>query len=97
VLRAVGLTRWQFRWIAVTQAVVLALFGLVFGVPLGVAVGRLIWRAVASYTPFQYDPPVALVPLLLVGPAALLIVNLLAAWPGHLATRLHIAQVLRTE
>jgi hypothetical protein len=97
VLRAVGMTRRQCRWITVTQAVVLALVGLVFGVPLGVAVGRLVWRAVASYTPFQYDPPVAVVALVLVGPAALLIVNVLAAWPGRRAARLRIAQVLRTE
>jgi cell division protein FtsX len=97
VLRAVGMTRRQCRWIAVTQAMVLALVGLMFGVPLGVAVGRLVWRAVASSTPFQYDPPVALVALVLVGPAALLIVNVLAAWPGHRAARLRIAQVLRTE
>ena len=81
----------------VTQAVVLAVIGLLFGVPLGVAVGRLVWQAVASYTPFQYQAPVALWALLLVGPAALLIVNLLAAWPGQRAARLRIAQVLRTE
>jgi hypothetical protein len=35
--------------------------------------------------------------LLLVGPAALLIANLLAAWPGHRAARLRIAHILRTE
>ncbi len=97
VLRAVGMTRRQCRWIVVTQAVVLALVGLVFGVPLGVAVGRFVWQAVAGYTPFQYDPPLALPALLLVGPGALLIVNLLAAGPGRRAARLRIAQVLRAE
>jgi hypothetical protein len=35
--------------------------------------------------------------LLLVGPAALLIANLLAAWPGQRAARLRIAHILRTE
>ena len=97
VLRAVGLTRRQCRWIVVTQAVVLAVVGLLFGVPLGVAVGRLVWQAVASSTPFLYQAPVALWALLLVGPAALLVVNVLALWPGQQAARLRIAQVFRTE
>jgi len=35
--------------------------------------------------------------MLLVGPAALLIANLLAAWPGRRAARLRIAHILRTE
>ncbi|HEX6755371.1 MAG TPA: FtsX-like permease family protein, partial [Mycobacteriales bacterium] len=97
VLRAIGLTRRQCRWIAVTHAVVLALVGLVLGGPLGIAIGRLVWQAVASSTPFQYDPPVATAALVLIGPAALLISNVLAAWPGRRAARLRIAQVLRTE
>jgi hypothetical protein len=97
VLRAVGLTGRQCRWIVTTQAGVLAAVGLVLGVPLGVAVGRLVWQAVAGYTPFQYDPPVAAVALVLVGPATLLVVTGRAGGRGHRAARLGIAQVLRTE
>ena len=70
VLRALGMTQWQCRWVVVTQATVLALVGLIFGVPLGLAVGRSVWRLVASYTPVEYVPPVAFWALLLVGPAA---------------------------
>jgi hypothetical protein len=97
VLRAVGMTRPQCRGIVVTQAGVQAGVGLVFGVPLGVALGRLVWQAVAGYTPFQYDPPVAAVALVLIGPVTLAVAGLLAAWPGHRAARMRIAQVLRTE
>lgn len=75
----------------------LAVIGLVFGVPLGLAVGRTVWRVVADYTPLQYVAPGAGWAMLLVAPAALLIANALAAWPGHRAARLRIAQVLRTE
>ena len=75
----------------------LAVIGLLFGVPLGLAIGRTVWRVVADYTPVQYVPPMAVWALLLVGPAALLIANLLAAWPGHRAARLRIAHILRTE
>jgi hypothetical protein len=35
--------------------------------------------------------------LLLVGPLALLLSNLLAAWPGQVAVRQRISHVLRTE
>jgi hypothetical protein len=97
VLRALGLTRWQSRGLVVTQASVLALVGLACGVPLGVALGRTLWRVVADYTPLAYSPPLAAVALLLVAPCALLVANLLAAWPGHQAARLRVASVLRAE
>jgi ABC-type antimicrobial peptide transport system permease subunit len=91
------MTRWQSRCVVVTQASVLAVLGLLVGVPLGVALGRTTWRTVADYTPLEYVPPVALLALLLVGPLALLVANLLAAWPGQQVARLRIAQVLRAE
>jgi predicted lysophospholipase L1 biosynthesis ABC-type transport system permease subunit len=97
VLRALGMTRWQSRGIVVTQASTLALVGLVFGIPLGLALGRMLWRVVAVNTPVQYSPPMALLALMLIGPAALLLANLLAAWPGHQAARLRIGHILRTE
>ena len=80
-----------------TQATVLALTGLAFGIPLGLILGRVIWRVVAGFTPLAYHPPLAVWALLLIGPAALLIVNLLAAWPQRPAARLHAGQVLRSE
>lgn len=97
VLRALGMTQWQCRWIVVTQASVLALIGLLFGVPLGLATGRTLWRVVADYTPLQYVAPTAPWALLVIAPAALLVANLLAAVPGRRAARLKISHVLRTE
>lgn len=97
VLRALGMTRWQARGIVVTQATVLAVIGVVFGVPLGLALGRTLWRVVADITPLAYQPPMALLALLLVGPLAVLIANALAAWPGQRAARLRIGHVLRAE
>ncbi|MDT4894684.1 MAG: putative transport system permease protein, partial [Pseudonocardiales bacterium] len=44
VLRALGMTQWQCRWVVLTQATVLAVVGLVAGVPIGLALGRTIWR-----------------------------------------------------
>lgn len=97
VLRALGMTRGQTRLAVTTQGTVLALAGLAFGIPLGLILGRVIWRVVAGFTPLAYHPPLAVWALLLIGPAALLIVNLLAAWPQRQATRQRISQVLRTE
>jgi ABC-type proline/glycine betaine transport system permease subunit len=78
-------------------ALVGLLFGLLFGVPRGIAIGRTLWRVVAEYTPLEHLPPLAVLALLLVGSCALLVANLLAAWPGHQAARLRIGHVLRTE
>jgi hypothetical protein len=97
VLRALGLTRRQSRLVIVTQATLLAAVGIIFGVPLGLALGRVLWRAAADMTPLAYRPPLAALALLLVVPLALLVANLLAAWPARRAARLHAGQILRTE
>ncbi len=97
VLRALGLTRTQCRLVVTTQASLFAAIGLAFGVPLGIVLGRVTWRLVAQAAPLAYHPPLALIALALIGPLALLTANLLAAWPGHRAARLHSAQILRAE
>jgi ABC-type antimicrobial peptide transport system permease subunit len=97
VLRALGMTQWQSRWVIVTQATVLAVAGLLVGIPLGLAVGRTVWRIVTDSYPMQYVPPWAGVAMLLAAPIALVVANLLAAVPGRRAARLRIAQILRAE
>ena len=97
VLRAIGMTQRQCRWVVVTQASVLAVIGLLFGIPIGLAVGRSVWRVVADDTPIAYVPPMAVLALLLIVPGALLLANLLAAWPGRRAARLRVAHILRAE
>jgi len=97
VLRALGMTRWQSRGVVVTQATLLAAVGLIFGVPLGLALARILWRHVARTTPLDYHPPLAIWALLLIVPVALVLANLLAAWPGQRAARLQVGQTLRTE
>jgi hypothetical protein len=97
VLRALGLTRRQSRLVIGTQASLLAVIGLAFGIPLGIALGRTLWHATANMTPLAYNPPWALLALLLIAPLALVAANLLAAWPARRAARLRTAQILRTE
>jgi ABC-type lipoprotein release transport system permease subunit len=97
VLRAIGLTRWQTRAIALAQASVLALVGVVVGIPLGIALGRSLWSSVADNTPVVFVAPLAAVAVVLITPVALLIANALAAWPSQRAASLRVGQVLRTE
>jgi ABC-type antimicrobial peptide transport system permease subunit len=97
VLRALGLTRRQSRLVIGTQATLLAVIGLAFGIPLGIALGQTLWHAAANMTPLAYNPPWALLALLLIAPLALVAANLLAAWPARRAARLRTAQILRTE
>lgn len=97
VLRAVGVTRRQCRVMVLVQATALAAFGLVVGVPLGLALGQTLWRAVAHSTPVAYVTPIAVALLVLVGPVALVVANLLAAWPSQRAASLRVGHVLRTE
>jgi FtsX-like permease family len=97
VLRALGMTGRQARMVVATQASVLALIGLLFGVPIGFALGRNLWRVVAGFTPLAYQPPLAAGVLLLIGPVALLVANMLAAWPQRRAARLRTGQILRAE
>jgi FtsX-like permease family len=97
VLRALGLTSPQVRATVAWQATTLAIVGLLFGIPLGLALARTLWRVVAERTPVVYVPPLALVAVFLVVPVSLLVVNLLAAYPGHRAVGQRISTVLRAE
>ena len=91
LLRALGLTRRQARWVAAAQASVFGFAGLLAGVPLGLAAGRALWRAAAGFIPVYYQPPTAPWALLLIGPAVLACALVLALVPGGRAARLPVA------
>jgi hypothetical protein len=97
VLRALGMTGGGIRAALGWQATTLSVIGLVVGVPIGVAIGRVSWRVVADHTPLVFAPPLALAALLLAVPLTVLVANLIAAYPGWRAARLHPADQLRHE
>lgn len=97
VLRALGLNRRGARLVLSAQGTAIALVGLVVGVPLGIAGGRVGWHWVAQRVPLEDVPPFALIAVLLVVPLAVVIANGLAVWPGHRASRIRPAEVLRAE
>jgi hypothetical protein len=97
VLRSIGFTRTDARLAIAWQATVLAIIGLVVGVPAGIVLGRLVWKQLAESFPVVYVPPLALIAVLVVAPAAIAIANALAAGPAHAATRIRPAAALRSE
>jgi ABC-type antimicrobial peptide transport system permease subunit len=97
VLRSIGFTRGQTRIAIAWQATLIAVAGVIVGVPIGIAAGRLMWRRLANDFPVVYVPPVALLVLVLVVPAAIVLANVLAALPARAAARIRPAEALRTE
>jgi len=97
VMRSFGFTGRQSRVAIAWQATLIAGAGVVIGIPLGIVVGRSVWRWLAHSFPVAYVPPLALVAVVLVVPAAILVVNALAAGPGRAAARIRPAEALRVE
>ena len=97
VLRTLGLTGRQTRWVVVTQASVLAVIGLALGIPLGLAVGRAHLAGRRGLHPAGVLPPLSVWALALIVPVTLLAANLLAVWPARRAARLRPGRILRGE
>jgi hypothetical protein len=97
ILKTLGFTRRQLSAAVAWQATVAAVTGLVFGLPLGIAAGRQLWILFARDIYAVPEPTVPVSTLILVGAAALIIANVVAALPGWLAGRTPTALVLRAE
>jgi ABC-type lipoprotein release transport system permease subunit len=97
VLKTLGFTRHQVRATVAWQASTVAMVGLLVGIPVGLVVGRLAWRAVADELGVSSTPTWPLLGIVLLVPAALLVVNLVAAVPARRAAGTRPAVVLRTE
>ncbi|MDQ1431468.1 MAG: putative transport system permease protein [Actinomycetota bacterium] len=97
VLKTLGFTRRQVRATVACQASAVATFGLFVGIPLGLLVGTFVWRAVADQLGISGDPTWPVLGVLLLVPAAIVAVNLVAAVPAARAARTRPAVVLRSE
>jgi ABC-type lipoprotein release transport system permease subunit len=97
ILKTMGFVRRQVRGTVAWQATVLTGIAIAIGLPLGIVAGRLTWT---GYAESLGVVPVAVVPwatTLLIVPAALVLANLLAIYPGRSAARTRPALVLRSE
>jgi hypothetical protein len=98
VLKTLGFLQRQVTSSVASYASALALVGVVIGVPLGAALGRSGWAVVARQAVGAEPAPVVPVATVLVVIAgAVVIANLLAAWPGWSAARVRPAAALRVE
>jgi hypothetical protein len=97
VLRALGLTPGQAASCVTWQAAIIGVIALLVGIPLGVVVGRRVWRMLADSLSFVYVGPVTGVVLVVLIPAALAVLGVMALWPARHAARLRAADVLRAE
>jgi hypothetical protein len=97
VLRAIGFTRRSSRLVVSAQAAAVFLVGLAFGIPVGLAAGRTGWSLIAERIPLDDVAPLAVVATVLLVPAALFLAQLVAWEPGRRASRVRVAEVLRSE
>jgi ABC-type lipoprotein release transport system permease subunit len=97
VLKTVGFDRRQVRATVAWQATTVVVVGLLVGIPLGLVAGRLVWDLVAAQLGVSGDPTCPVLAIALVVPAALVLVNLVAAFPARRAAHTLPAVVLRSE
>jgi hypothetical protein len=97
LLRTLGFTSRQLAATVAWQASVAGAVGVIVGVPLGIVVGRSLWNLFARSVYVVPDPTVPLLSVVFVSICALVLANIVAAFPGRSAARTSTAQVLRGE
>jgi hypothetical protein len=97
VLSALGFSPAQRRAVILGQATTITFIALVVGVPIGALVGRVVWSAMARSMGVAGDASFPLA-LLAVGALGFVIVlNTIASFPARRASRLRVADALRSE
>ncbi len=97
LLKTLGFTQRQLASAIAWQASIAAMVGIVVGVPVGIALGRWLWTLFAQEIGAVPAPTVPVSWVVVAGSAALVLANVVAAFPGRRATRTPTAPVLRDE
>ncbi|HEX5533392.1 MAG TPA: FtsX-like permease family protein [Actinomycetales bacterium] len=95
LLRAVGMTRKQLRWMVRGEAVLVAAMAVVLGVGLGVLLGAVTVAALRATAPMEVTVPLGQVALIV---AAATVAGLVAGLlPARRATRMDVLAAIATE
>ena len=97
LLKTLGFTKRQLATAIAWQATVAVAIGCAIGIPLGIALGRFLWDLFVHQINAVPDPTIPVLPIVLIGVAAIVLANLVAAVPGRIAARTPTAQLLRSE
>lgn len=95
VLKCIGMRPAQVRHAVAWQVSVTALVVLAIGVPVGIIVGRSAWLAFATDFGVEPEATTPVAQLALIALVALVVVNLVAAWPARRAANLAPATALK--
>jgi hypothetical protein len=97
LLKTLGFTRRQLAATVAWQASIAVALGVIIGLPLGIVIGRALWNRFASALHVVPDPTVPALTIAVIGIAALVLANVVAAIPGLQAARTETAVLLRAE
>jgi ABC-type lipoprotein release transport system permease subunit len=97
LLKILGFQKRQLAAAIAWQATVAVVIGCLVGIPLGIALGRALWQLFARGINAVPDPVVPWGSVLLIGLAAIVLANIVAAVPGRIAARTPTARLLRSE
>jgi hypothetical protein len=97
LLKTLGFTQRQLATTVAWQASVAAVVGLLVGVPLGIVAGRQFWILFARNIHAVPQPVVPMLSVLIVAVGAVVLANVVAAFPGRIAARTPMALMLRAE
>jgi len=97
LLKTLGFTQRQLASTIAWQASIAAVAGIVVGIPLGIALGRWLWTLFAEEIGAVPAPTVPVWWVVVAGLAALVLANVVAAFPGRSAARTPTALVLHDE
>jgi predicted lysophospholipase L1 biosynthesis ABC-type transport system permease subunit len=97
LLKTIGFTPRQLAAAVAWQASISAVVGIAVGLPIGIALGRWLWTLFAQEVGAVPAPTVPVGWAVVTALAAIVLANVVAAFPGRSAARTPTALVLHDE